>query len=112
MVTLVDVVRLLKFYFEAPHLTAHAFEPISSTSRPKIHAIVGNSLETLSAAPEYIQQLKEKTQKDAIPVKELFNFLRLALMGDVKGPAIYELIEMLGVEESKKRIASALLMIE
>lgn len=108
MITLVDVVRLMKFYFEAPHLTEHQFECISKPAHASIKEIVSNSLTNLSAAPEYVQQLKDTAQKTGVTTKELFWFLRLALLGDVKGPAIHELIQMLGIEESKKRIATAL----
>ncbi len=108
MVTLVDVVRLMKFYVETPHLTQEDIERISNSLRPSIKTIITESLSNLSAAPEYIQQLKNQAQKASVPSKELYWFLRLALLGDVKGPAIHELIEMLGIEESKKRIAKAL----
>lgn len=111
MITLVDVVRLFKFYFEAPHLTKHEFECISQPARSEINRIVSESLQSLSSSPEYIQQLKDAVQKASVPTKELYWFLRLALLGDVKGPAVHELIEMLGIEESKKRIASALLQL-
>jgi glutamyl-tRNA synthetase len=108
MVTLTDSVHLFKFIIEQPALNAENMTCISPEYRIVIAKIVGESLETISSAPEYVQTLKNAAQQSGVPIKELFSFLRLALMGDVKGPGIHELIAMLGIQESTVRITQAL----
>jgi glutamyl/glutaminyl-tRNA synthetase len=53
---------------------------------------------------EFATAIKAAAKTNSIPLKELFWFLRLALMGKTNGPGIAELIDMLGGQEALQRI--------
>ena len=55
---------------------------------------------------KYAHTLAAKNKN--IPLKELFWFLRLAMMGKTNGPGIHELVTMLGGQGAFDRIERAL----
>lgn len=113
LTTLADVVKAVHFYFEAPTLThADLHACISEAHRKEIAALVTQHLGTINNAQQCVDQMKQEVQQQRIPLKELFWFLRLALMGSTHGPAIHHLIEMLGAQEAQKRIEAALALLQ
>lgn len=107
--TLNDSVDALAFYFNKPCISsADIHASISKKYTSSVNNIITEYLPLLSDSTTFTHKLKQATQQKNIPLKELFWFLRLALMGSTKGPGIHELITMLGSQESEKRIRHAL----
>src|SRR5579863_6205655 len=109
LVTLNDVVNLLEFYFTEPLVTYADFTAcIPETSLTQIKTIIENNSFYLNEPMEYSTQTKLAAKTNNIPLKELFWFLRLTLMGKTHGPSIHELLEILGSVTAQKRIDKAL----
>jgi nondiscriminating glutamyl-tRNA synthetase len=109
LTTLNDCVDILKFYFEEPSVTKTdiaAFIP--ATSHYLIKTIINDSFESLDNPLEFATRTKNAAKEKQLPLKELFWFLRLAIIGKVHGPGIHELIEMIGEHEARQRIDNAL----
>lgn len=99
--TLKDTVEVLQFYFEKPAVTATVVDScIDAALKQKLQDLITQHLDTI----ENLDALKADAKKSGIPLKQLFWFLRLALMGKVNGPGIHELITILGKQESINRI--------
>jgi glutamyl/glutaminyl-tRNA synthetase len=62
----------------------------------------------LTDSQQFSTQIKNSAKEIGLPLKELFWFLRLAMMGKTNGPGIHELVEMLGYKQAFKRIDEAL----
>jgi glutamyl/glutaminyl-tRNA synthetase len=69
-----------------------------------IRALVKKHLPQIADSVAFVNAVKHEAQTSGIAIKNLFQFMRLALMGTVKGPAIHELIDVLGHEKAQKRI--------
>jgi len=109
MATLNDSVALLEFYFVAP--TVHKADIdacISGDSQIIIKEIIQSSYHLFTHSQEWILYIKSAVREKQLSVKEMFWFLRLALMGRIHGPSIPELLEMLGAECAQKRIEHVL----
>jgi len=76
--------------------------------RSSVNNIITEYLPLLSDSTTFTHKLKQAAQQKNVPLKELFWFVRLALMESTKGPGIHELITMLGSKESEERIEHAL----
>lgn len=110
--TLRDIIPALQFYFEAPKLTATAIEAcVPKENMPTLKELISKHIGNIENSDAFLTSLKTEAKEAGIPLKQLFWFLRLALMGEVNGPGIHDLIAILGVEESKKRIEKALAVI-
>jgi glutamyl/glutaminyl-tRNA synthetase len=109
LITLQDCVSALAFYFTKP--VVHKAD-LQACIAPTLYQIVANMVEQqlnmIGDSKNFVTKLKEESHKQQIPLKELFWFLRLALMDSIKGPAIHDLIDMLGTQEAKKRIEYAI----
>lgn len=105
-----DIVHALEFYFIEPQLMRADIEAcIPSTAYDAIKAVINehkNLLTTNSA--EFATKIKLAAHTIHLPLKELFWFLRLAMMGKTNGPGIHELIHMLGGKCALIRIEKAL----
>ena len=102
---LTDAVKELKFYFEKPKISKTEIEGCVSPEFLKpIQELIGKNLSSISDSSAFLTTLKSEAKEKSIPIKQLFWFLRLALMGEVNGPSIHDLITILGASESKKRI--------
>ena len=107
--TLKEATTALHFYFEQPSLNQLSFEScISLLFIEKIIAMIQKQLHFIEKPEEFLNSLKSEAKILQIPIKELFWFLRIALSGKINGPSINDLIAILGVENSKKRLQSAL----
>lgn len=106
LVTTHDAVTALEFYFIEPNITNADFQAcIAEDLYEKIKTLIGQYLQVLKENPDEFAAIIKKAAKDnAIPMKELFWFLRLSLMGRTNGYGIQELIDMLGTEEAGRRI--------
>ncbi len=109
MITLNDCVKLLEFYFAQPTISETDVRACIDTADTKIVSdIVTSNLTHITKPENFVTAIKQSANEHNIPLKELFWFLRLAMMGSTKGPGIHELIEMLDVDETRNRIKHAL----
>jgi len=109
MTTLNDCVSLLAFYFTKPTISSADIDAcVNKEYVTAVNQIITDSLPLLSAGTTFTDKLKERAKQKNIPLKELFWFVRLALMGTTKGPGIHELITMLGPQKSAQRLEPAL----
>jgi glutamyl/glutaminyl-tRNA synthetase len=109
MSTLKDSVTALAFYFKRPELTSADIEAcIAQDKHAAIISAVSDNLGHLENAHDFVERAKKEAAKLNLDTKNLFWFLRLALIGSTKGPAIHLLIEMLGAQESFTRIKTGL----
>ncbi len=104
LTTLKSCVKSLKFYFEKPAITAENFSVIPADSLQKIKQLIHNNLELITNAVDFANTIKAEAKAQNIPLKELFWYVRIALMGEQNGPAIHDLINILGSQESAKRL--------
>jgi len=112
MTTFNDVVPLLTFYFTRPMLTIEDIQAcISEQSYSLIKDIMADNITTIAHPHEFAENTKRDAKNKNLPLKELFWFLRLAMMGKTHGPAIHELVTMLGTEEARTRIENALTLL-
>jgi len=107
--TLQDSIRSLAFYFAEPTITR---VDISMQIEPEVldevTAIVAENLTKIDDAHAFVDAVKNATKQKGIKLKEIFSFLRLALTGAPNGPAIHDLIEIMGTEKAKERIKKVL----
>lgn len=107
--TLKDIAQTLQFYFEPSHNHASLIQThFSDTTHTALKTLVQEKMKYISDASQFLSMLKDKAKQEKIGYKDLFAFLRIALMGSIQGPSILDLLTMLGAEESRKRIESVL----
>ena len=106
LTTTQDCVAALEFYFVEPQVSLADIEAcIPKTSQEVLVNIINEHKNLLVSNPtEFATNIKSAAKSKNIPLKELFWFLRLALMGKTNGPGIAELIDMLGGQVAFKRI--------
>ncbi len=108
-----DVVSALEFYFTQPDIKlvdVEACIPQTAYSSLK-NVITEHKNLLLSNEEEFASQIKIAAKNIGLSLKELFWFLRLAMMGKTNGPGIHELVTMLHGPEALKRIEKALQLI-
>ena len=109
MTTLNDCIGALAFYFNKPSISsADVHACVSKEYAATVNRIITDHLPLLSDSTAFANKIKQAAKQKNVPLKELFWFVRLALMGSTKGPGIHELITMLGTQESEQRIQHAL----
>lgn len=106
MVTLVDVVRILAFYFVEPVIQkTDVMAAIPEDYSKHIALSIQKRLEAdLEIKSDFIENLKNAATTSNIPVKHFFAFVRIALTGNARGPAIIELLQALPAQEAYKRV--------
>jgi len=105
MVTLDDAAPHLKFYFEAPQITKKELESVIDNQQlPMVIAIIKKHLDCLGDTESCITKMKKSAKEQGASIKSLFTGIRMGLMGKAHGPGVVELINMLGIDESKKRL--------
>ena len=105
-----DTIAVLEFYFVEPDITFADIDAcIPKTSQESLIHIINECKHLLlSNQQEFAPAIKAAAKTNTIPLKELFWFVRLALMGKTNGPGIAELIDMLGGEVALQRIDKVL----
>lgn len=103
-----DAVKALKFYFEKPAITHAALEACAAEHTQALKDMIKNRLNEIIDVDTFLNNLKADIKPNGIPVKQLFWLLRLALMGEINGPSINDLVAILGTDESKTRIEAIL----
>ncbi|HSC25399.1 MAG TPA: glutamate--tRNA ligase [Candidatus Babeliales bacterium] len=114
LTTTSDIVHALEFYFIEPHVILADIEAcISLAAYPLIKNIITKYKNLLiTDALQFVSQIKLAAKDEGLSLKELFWFLRLALIGKAHGPGIHELIEMLGAPRALSRIEKTLRLID
>ena len=109
MITLADAIPLLNYIFAAPTISKPEVEAcIDGMHLSAIAAIMDATMGLLNQGAAYSQALKIAAKEKAVPLKELFWFVRLALTGKTNGPAIHELVDILGADEARVRLQALL----
>jgi len=105
LMTFTDCVNELQFYFSAPTLQKVDIQAIiDPTHLHELATIINENINVIDDHNLFVTKLKQSAQEKKIPLKELFWFVRLALMGKTNGPAIHDLLSMLGSEQAKERL--------
>lgn len=108
LITLADCVQSLAFCFDKPNIAVADIKACITVTAEKLIAVIEPHLNLLAQSEQSFIEAVKKAAQNTVPTKELFWFLRLALMGSVKGPAIHDLVAMLGLKEAHARINAAL----
>lgn len=109
MQTLKDAPKLLRFYFVAPEISHQDLQShMSAESITLLSTIIAHNMNEITNPQAFVQLLKNAASAQNIPMKEVFTFVRMALMGSAKGPSIIELIEILGSQEARSRLEKVL----
>jgi nondiscriminating glutamyl-tRNA synthetase len=110
LTTTADVVSALEFYFIQPNVILVDIEAcIPQTTYHQLKTIITEHKQLLlTNEAEFTPQIKVAAKNIGLSLKELFWFLRLAMIGKTNGPGIHELIAMLGGQEAFKRIEKTL----
>lgn len=107
-----DFVRELKYLFVAPTtFEEKGMKKHWRAETPEYLRMIIALLEGLDkgASQEVIEQaLYEKIKGDELPMGKVMNGIRMALVGEGRGAKIHEIIHILGIDESIRRIQYAL----
>jgi len=105
LVTLNDIKRELQFYFKAPEIKkADLLATHDEATVKNVSKMLERHMDILRNPAAFISLLKEDCKKEDIKIKDLFSIIRIGLMGVAKGPGVGELIDILGLEEARKRL--------
>lgn len=104
LVTLDQSVELLKFYFEAVKVDPTEFESFGKTNYKEFFVEALNKVEALTSPEEIAQTIQKLAKEKQLSIKEVFTLVRLALTGKPQGLSIKDLITLLGVKESLRRL--------
>jgi glutamyl-tRNA synthetase len=99
------------FYRDDIVLNADAAKVLekNSAEKGKILEILLSVLETAGVDKTKVEELlKTEMEKAAIKPKAYMHVIRAVLSGTTQGPGLYDIIETLGLEKSRKRIKAAL----
>lgn len=96
--TLADIPRILGFVWHRPPIDTGWRESAS------YRAVAAYSNQPFASAKDLYQALAGVSKSSGIPAKEFFSSLRTALIGTPTGPALIDIIETLGIEETQHRL--------
>jgi len=106
--TLQEVKEKAAFFFNAPKVTRKDLE--AHMTLEKINtacAIIKTHLTSIHAIDAFVTALKKDGQEQGLGIKDIFGATRFFLTGNTQGIGIHQLIELLGVDEAKKRLEKA-----
>lgn len=105
-----DIYEQGKFFFEAP--TSYDEKASKKAWNEETSGILNELLRKLDATDFTSEILKEEThhfvEEKGLGFGKVMMPLRLSLVGELKGPDVPDLLEILGKEESLKRISKAI----
>ncbi len=100
-----DFVTSLGFYFNTPKVSKKELE--SNVGQEKAGIILGlisKTMPLLDKKDVFLSELKSKGKEAGLKPKELLGTLRYLLTGSFQGISIHDLLEMLDVEEVRRRL--------
>ena len=103
--TLADAPQALSFIFVVPNVDPkelHHMMPDQELSQ--IAKIIEKNLSLINKSKEFVETLKVKAKEANIPLNHVFWFVRLSLIGKKQGPALHDLIDVLGTTQASERI--------
>ncbi|MDO4319146.1 MAG: glutamate--tRNA ligase [Bacteroidales bacterium] len=105
-----DLVEQARFYFEAP--ATYNAKDVRKRWSAETPAIMGELIALLEALPDLKAATAEPVVMDWIKTKEyhmgnVMNAFRLAVVGECKGPNMFEITEILGKDETIERLRAA-----
>lgn len=103
LVTLADAPDLLIWLFEHPTIGADALTDLNAAAYKTVFASL--VAEQKATGADTVSALKQLCQKENCAVKNALMLTRVALTGKSNGLAVAEIINMLGAEETQKRLA-------
>jgi nondiscriminating glutamyl-tRNA synthetase len=107
LIKLSDIVQALHFYFKQPTIKKPEIDNLLTKEKLKeITDVIKENLKTINDPNQFVINLKTACKQKNISLKEVFTPIRIALIGKAKGAGIGELIEILGADESQKRIGA------
>jgi glutamyl-tRNA synthetase len=106
-----DFWELTNYFFVTP--TSYAEKAAKKQWKEGTPAIMQQLLEVLSSMSDFSATTTEPVVKQWLTAQELgfgkvIPPLRLALVGDLKGPHLFDIMELIGKEETLKRIQNAI----
>ena len=106
-----DLTEQARFYFVAP--TEYAAKDVRKRWSAETPAIMERLIEVLEALPDFSAATAEPAVMDWIKSNDLhmgnvMNAFRLAVVGECKGPHMFEITEILGKDETVSRIKAAI----
>lgn len=106
-----DLTEMARFYFEAP--TTYSPKDIKKRWNADTPATMERLIEVLEGIDDFSAAAAEPVVMDWIKSNELhmgnvMNAFRLAVVGECKGPHMFEITEILGKEETIKRLRRAI----
>lgn len=106
-----DLIDQARFYFVAPE--TYSEKDVRKRWSAATPAIMGELIALLEALPDFKATTAEPVVMDWIKAKEyhmgnVMNAFRLAVVGECKGPHMFEITEILGKDETVKRLRAAI----
>lgn len=106
-----DLIDQARFYFVAPE--TYSEKDVRKRWSAATPAIMGELIALLEAMPDFKATTAEPVVMDWIKAKEyhmgnVMNAFRLAVVGECKGPHMFEITEILGKDETVKRLRAAI----
>ena len=105
-----DIYENGKFFFEAP--TSYDEKASKKAWNEETSAILGE-LSTALESTDFVAETLKQTMHDfaenkGLGMGKVMMPLRLALVGELKGPDVPDILEIIGKEESSARISNAI----
>ncbi len=105
-----DLTEQARFYFVAP--TEYAAKDVAKRWKPGTAALMRQLAELLGGLDDFSAAAAEPVVMDWIKTNELhmgnvMNAFRLAVVGECKGPHMFEITEIIGKDETIKRLLQA-----
>lgn len=105
--TLHDVKDIAAFFFQRPVFDNAKLEiALGAEKAPIAKSIIHTLLPSLTSAETFVHALKAEAQSKGLSIKEIFGTTRFMLTGSMQGIGVQQLIELLGLEEAKKRLTN------
>lgn len=103
--TLADAPTALSFIFIEPSIDPKELHHlIPEEQLHQLAQLIEEKLLSLSDSKTWVADLKTAAKTANIPLNHFFGFMRLALIGKAQGPALHDIIDILGIEKAIERI--------
>jgi len=103
--TLADAPAVISFFMNEPAAdiqTLHTLIPAAEFAQAA--ELIANNLSSIHESKTFVGTLKTAAQEKKIPMSHIFWIIRMALLGKTQGPALHDLIDVLGSETATTRI--------